>query len=187
MAGWLWLKPVKKTCNKRTFVTDDRFCWLCSNFDDIFDVEHFISVLAPDVRIIKELPMDVQVSTPVHRMSIPRKSPPQYYEKKVLQRLLNKQVGTILGALDCARLYEVSFVNCRLPLVRIVLISIRRFVPTVVSVSSARRSTPNERLVYLPLRLVLVPCVGLEIGKVRLQAFEQAGRRVAETAMPCEL
>ncbi|CAM6121346.1 unnamed protein product [Calypogeia fissa] len=63
-----------------------------SNFEDIFDVDHFISVLAPDVRVVKEVPLDVQKSSPAIRMRVPRKSPPQYYENKVLQKLLSKHV-----------------------------------------------------------------------------------------------
>jgi hypothetical protein len=71
----------------------------CSNFEDIFDVEQFISVLASDVRVIKELPKEVQESWPTSRMRVPRKSPPKYYESKVLKRLLSKHVGTMCGAL----------------------------------------------------------------------------------------
>lgn len=31
-------------------------CWFCSNFSDIFDVEHFIEALRGDVHVVKSLP-----------------------------------------------------------------------------------------------------------------------------------
>lgn len=34
------------------------FTWLCSNFSDIFDVDHFIEALKGDVHIVKSLPRE---------------------------------------------------------------------------------------------------------------------------------
>lgn len=35
----------------------------CSNFSDVFDVEHFISALANDVKVIKKLPKELATTT----------------------------------------------------------------------------------------------------------------------------
>lgn len=35
----------------------------CSNFSDVFDVNHFISALANDVKVIKKLPKELAIAT----------------------------------------------------------------------------------------------------------------------------
>ncbi|KAK9677486.1 hypothetical protein RND81_11G146300 [Saponaria officinalis] len=55
-----------------------------SDFDDIFDVDWFISFLSNDVKILKELPLvRGKVITPV-RTRVPRKCSPKYYLNRIL-------------------------------------------------------------------------------------------------------
>ncbi|KAL2489399.1 O-fucosyltransferase family protein [Forsythia ovata] len=70
--------------DKRSFWKDD------SNFEDIFNVDWFISYLAEDVKIIKELPPKRgQIWTPRH-MRVPRKCNEGCYIKRLLPVLLKK-------------------------------------------------------------------------------------------------
>ncbi|KAG6546595.1 hypothetical protein Mapa_011784 [Marchantia paleacea] len=74
-------------------VLDHKSFWHdSSNFSDIFDVEKFISTLVPDVPIIKRLPRNIEKSSSVYPMRIPRKATPIYYENRVLPKLLSRQV-----------------------------------------------------------------------------------------------
>ncbi|KAH9618213.1 hypothetical protein KSS87_002637 [Heliosperma pusillum] len=60
---------------------DQRSYWKdASNFEDIFDVDWFISTLVDDVIIVKELPQGPKVTT----MRVPRKCNERCYEKRVL-------------------------------------------------------------------------------------------------------
>ncbi|XP_074263852.1 O-fucosyltransferase 16-like [Silene latifolia] len=60
---------------------DQRSYWKdASNFEDIFDVDWFISTLIDDVNIVKELPQGPKVTT----MRVPRKCNERCYEKRVL-------------------------------------------------------------------------------------------------------
>ncbi|CAI9771448.1 unnamed protein product [Fraxinus pennsylvanica] len=70
--------------DKRSFWKDD------SNFSDIFNVDWFISYLAEDVKIIKELPPKrEQIWTP-HNMRVPRKCNEGCYIKRLLPVLTKK-------------------------------------------------------------------------------------------------
>ncbi|CAN1333620.1 O-fucosyltransferase 29, partial [Linum perenne] len=65
-----------------------------SDFVDIFDVDWFISYLAKDVTIVKQVPDKFMRSMdkPPYTMRVPRKSPPEYYMDQVLPILLRRRV-----------------------------------------------------------------------------------------------
>ncbi|KAJ7524809.1 hypothetical protein O6H91_17G023100 [Diphasiastrum complanatum] len=65
-----------------------------SNFSDIFDVNWFIKILAPDVVVIKQLPLTISkaMTKRLVSMRVPRKCSPQYYKSKILPVLQKKQV-----------------------------------------------------------------------------------------------
>ncbi|KAF7112991.1 hypothetical protein RHSIM_RhsimUnG0172100 [Rhododendron simsii] len=71
---------------------DQKSFWKdASNFSEIFDVERFISHLAIDVKIIKELPRrDRKIWTP-YIMRVPRKCSAKCYQSRVLPNLLKKR------------------------------------------------------------------------------------------------
>ncbi|KAL3505479.1 hypothetical protein ACH5RR_035320 [Cinchona calisaya] len=62
-----------------------------SNFSEIFNVSWFISYLAKDVKIIKELPLRRGQEWIPHRMRVPRKCNERCYITRVLPVLLKKQ------------------------------------------------------------------------------------------------
>ncbi|KAL9238104.1 hypothetical protein vseg_012575 [Gypsophila vaccaria] len=75
---------------------DQRSYWKdASNFEDIFNVDWFISTLADDVNILKELPQGPKVTT----MRVPRKCNERCYEKRVLP-VLNKRHAVRLTKFD---------------------------------------------------------------------------------------
>ncbi|CAM6056426.1 unnamed protein product [Sphagnum tenellum] len=64
-----------------------------SNFSDIFDVDWFISSVAPDVKVIKELPPSSKkfISNQMSNLRVPRKVSPHYYLTRILPILKRKQ------------------------------------------------------------------------------------------------
>lgn len=63
-----------------------------SNFSDIFDVDWFISTLALDVPIIKELPSRLEIGEErIYSTRVPRKCTPEYFRDKVLPLLQKKK------------------------------------------------------------------------------------------------
>lgn len=69
---------------------DQRSYWKdASNFEDIFDIDRFMSFLSNDVNILKELPNGPKVTT----MRVPRKCNERCYEKRVLPVILKRQSG----------------------------------------------------------------------------------------------
>eukprot|EP00250_Pteridium_aquilinum_P020995 c25006_g2_i1 orf=167-1915(+) len=68
-----------------------------SNFSDIFDVEWFISTLAKDVKIIKELPAILHKK--VYSARVPRRCKPEYFLAKTLP-ILRKKKALRLGKFD---------------------------------------------------------------------------------------
>ncbi|KZV33189.1 hypothetical protein F511_18205 [Dorcoceras hygrometricum] len=69
--------------DKKSFWKDD------SNFSDIFNVDWFISYLAKDVKIIKELPRRRRVQNP-YTMRVPRKCNERCYINRLLPVLVKK-------------------------------------------------------------------------------------------------
>ncbi|XP_021847247.1 O-fucosyltransferase 6 [Spinacia oleracea] len=66
---------------------DQRSYWKdASNFEDIFDIDWFISFLSNDVKILKELPNGPKVTT----MRVPRKCNERCYEKRVLPVIMKR-------------------------------------------------------------------------------------------------
>ncbi|EEF28623.1 conserved hypothetical protein [Ricinus communis] len=70
-----------------------------SDFAQIFDVDWFISFLANDVRIIKQLPMKGGKIVVPHHMRVPRKCTPKCYQNHVLP-LFSKKHAIQLGKFD---------------------------------------------------------------------------------------
>ncbi|OWM84010.1 hypothetical protein CDL15_Pgr004441 [Punica granatum] len=70
-----------------------------SNFNDIFDVDWFISFLSKDVEIIKQLPEKGGKAWTPHTMRVPRKCTPKCYQTRVLP-VLNKKHAVQLGKFD---------------------------------------------------------------------------------------
>ncbi|KAK4794989.1 hypothetical protein SAY86_012983 [Trapa natans] len=70
---------------------DQKSFWKdASNFNEIFDVDWFISFLSKDVEIVKQIPMKGgKILTP-HSMRVPRKCTPKCYESRVLPVLHKK-------------------------------------------------------------------------------------------------
>ncbi|KAK9666688.1 hypothetical protein RND81_14G203800 [Saponaria officinalis] len=79
---------------------DQKSYWKdASDFDDIFDVDWFMSFLSNDIKILKELPLiGGKVITPVHTR-VPRKCSPKYYLNRILP-LLNKKHAVQLTKYD---------------------------------------------------------------------------------------
>ncbi|GJP59017.1 hypothetical protein CLOP_g7077 [Closterium sp. NIES-67] len=68
-----------------------------SGFATVYDVDHFIASLAPDVRIVKDLPPEVAADkrAKLIRLRPPREAPVQWYEKEAL-RVLRRRGGVYL-------------------------------------------------------------------------------------------
>ena len=62
----------------------------CSNFEDIFDVDWFMSTLLDDLHILKELPKN---GPKVYTMRVPRKCNERCYEKRVLPVIMKRHVS----------------------------------------------------------------------------------------------
>ncbi|KAI3882418.1 hypothetical protein MKX03_001919 [Papaver bracteatum] len=64
-----------------------------SDFEEVFDVDWFISHLSKDVTIVKRIPDKVMRSMdkPPYTMRVPRKSDPEYYLDQVLPILLRRR------------------------------------------------------------------------------------------------
>lgn len=79
---------------------DQRSFWKdASNFSEVFDVDWFISYLAKDVEIIKELPLNNgKVLRAVHTRA-PRRCSPECYKTKILPLLIKKR-AVQLGKFD---------------------------------------------------------------------------------------
>lgn len=62
------------------------FVW-CSEFSDIFDMEHFKRVLADDVRIVSSLPSTHLMSRPVEEKRTPLHVSPRWIRQRYLSRV----------------------------------------------------------------------------------------------------
>lgn len=65
---------------------------MCSNFSQIFNVDRFISHLAKDVKIIRELPKRRGRTWAPYTMRVPRKCSDRCYISRVLPNILKKRV-----------------------------------------------------------------------------------------------
>lgn len=64
------------------------YFWVwCSEFSDIFDLEHFKKVLADDVRIVSSLPSTHLMSRPVEEKRTPLHVSPQWIRARYLKRV----------------------------------------------------------------------------------------------------
>lgn len=64
------------------------FCLLkCSEFSDIFDLDHFKRVLANDVRIVSSLPSTHIMTRPVEESRTPLHASPNWIRSRYLKRV----------------------------------------------------------------------------------------------------
>lgn len=66
------------------------FCVLfdgCSEFSDIFDLEHFKSVLADDVHVVSSLPSTHLMTRPVEEKSPPHQVSPSWIRSRYLRKV----------------------------------------------------------------------------------------------------
>lgn len=84
------------------------FFW-CSEFSDIFDLDHFKSVLANDVRIISSLPSTHLMSRPVEEKHTPLHVSPQWIRARYLSRVIYSYVASALMAFFLKRLFCMDF------------------------------------------------------------------------------
>ncbi|XP_021766829.1 uncharacterized protein At1g04910-like isoform X1 [Chenopodium quinoa] len=74
-----------------------------SQFGDIYQEEHFINYLKPDIRIVKELPEELQsldldaIDSVVTDEDIMKEAKPSFYRKNILPLLLRNRVLHFLG------------------------------------------------------------------------------------------
>lgn len=74
-----------------------------SQFSDIYREEHFISVLGADIRIVKELPVELRsldleaIGSLVSDTEVMKESKPSFYQKKILPILLKNRVVHFVG------------------------------------------------------------------------------------------
>ncbi|KAK0579852.1 hypothetical protein LWI29_032493 [Acer saccharum] len=74
-----------------------------SQFSDIYQEEHFIDHLNPDIRIVKELPNELQsldleaIGSVVTDIDVPKESKPSFYLKNILPILFKNRVVHFLG------------------------------------------------------------------------------------------
>lgn len=74
-----------------------------SQFSDIYQEEHFINYLTPDIRILKELPEELQlldleaIGSTVTDVDVPKESEPSFYLKNILPILLKNRVVHFVG------------------------------------------------------------------------------------------
>nr|TKS05708.1 uncharacterized protein D5086_0000130130 [Populus alba] len=74
-----------------------------SQFSHIYQEEHFINYLTPDIRIVKELPKELQsqdleaIGSTVTDVDVPKESEPSFYLKSILPILLKNRVVHFVG------------------------------------------------------------------------------------------
>ncbi|XVE87736.1 hypothetical protein DITRI_Ditri19aG0011700 [Diplodiscus trichospermus] len=74
-----------------------------SQFNDIYQEEHFINYLTPDIRIVKELPEELKsldleaIGSVVTDIDIRKEAKPSFYLKNILPNLLQKRVVHFVG------------------------------------------------------------------------------------------
>ncbi|KAL3686965.1 hypothetical protein R1sor_013274 [Riccia sorocarpa] len=73
-------------------LTDDRV-----KFEEIFDVDHFISTLDEDIRILKELPTDEKLPKVALPVVGPRKATLLHYQYKIFKKLQNNRLIQLIA------------------------------------------------------------------------------------------
>ncbi|KAJ7967736.1 O-fucosyltransferase [Quillaja saponaria] len=92
-------------------------------FSDIFQEAHFINYLTPDIRIVKELPKELQsldleaIGSVVTYVDIGKEAKPSFYLKNILPILLKNKVVHFLGYGNCLEFdlipFELQRLRCR--------------------------------------------------------------------------
>lgn len=67
----------------------------CSEFADIFDLDHFKNVLANDVRIVSSLPSTHLMTRPVEEKRTPLHASPEWIRSRYLRRV-SKLIAVLL-------------------------------------------------------------------------------------------
>lgn len=65
----------------------------CSEFSDIFDLDHFKNVLANDVRIVNSLPSTHLMTRPVEEKRTPLHASPEWIRTRYLRRVRERLMG----------------------------------------------------------------------------------------------
>ncbi|KAL9277982.1 hypothetical protein ACSQ67_024811 [Phaseolus vulgaris] len=74
-----------------------------SQFSDIYQEEHFINYLTPDIRIVRELPKELQsldleaIGSVVTDVDMEKEAKPSFYLKRILPIILKNQVVHFVG------------------------------------------------------------------------------------------
>ncbi|GKU89886.1 hypothetical protein SLEP1_g3962 [Rubroshorea leprosula] len=74
-----------------------------SQFSDIYQEEHFINYLTPDIQIVKELPEELRsldleaIGSAVTDVEVPKEAKPSFYLKHILPLLLQNKVVHFIG------------------------------------------------------------------------------------------
>lgn len=67
----------------------------CSEFSDIFDLEHFKKVLAGDVRIVSSLPSTHIMTRPVEEKRTPLRASPNWIRSRYLKRVRKNDTSVL--------------------------------------------------------------------------------------------
>ncbi|KAK9192334.1 hypothetical protein WN943_020951 [Citrus x changshan-huyou] len=132
-----------------------------SEFSDIFDLEHFKSVLANDVRIVSSLPSTHIMTRPVEEKRTPLHVSPQWIRARYLRRL-NREGVLLLRGLD-SRLSkdlpsDLQKLRCK------VAFHALRFAPPILQLGNKLAERMRSKGPYLSLHLRMEKDVWVRTG-----------------------
>lgn len=132
-----------------------------SEFSDIFDLDHFKSVLANDVRVFSSLPSTHLMTRPVEEKRTPLHVSPQWIRSKYLRRL-NREGVLLLRGLD-SRLSkdlpsDLQKLRCK------VAFQALRFAPSIVELGNKLTERMRSKGPYLALHLRMEKDVWVRTG-----------------------
>ncbi|KAK1552765.1 hypothetical protein Q3G72_023148 [Acer saccharum] len=132
-----------------------------SEFSDIFDLEHFKSVLANDVRVVSSLPSTHIMTRPVEEKRTPLHVSPQWIRSRYLKRL-NREGVLLLRGLD-SRLSkdlpsDLQKLRCK------VAFHALRFAPPILELGNKLADRMRNKGSYLALHLRMEKDVWVRTG-----------------------
>ncbi|KAK2637130.1 hypothetical protein Ddye_031922 [Dipteronia dyeriana] len=132
-----------------------------SEFADIFDLEHFKSVLANDVRVVSSLPSTHIMTRPVEEKRTPLHVSPQWIRSRYLKRL-NREGVLLLRGLD-SRLSkdlpsDLQKLRCK------VAFHALRFAPPILELGNKLADRMRNKGSYLALHLRMEKDVWVRTG-----------------------